>query len=301
MALAPNTVVQCGLDGHRNNACILEGGFVQVLMQTQVPGIDVGISDHLFLERNLTVDNVTIRGFTFTGISESVAIFGGLSFLLSQSGNVTVEDCRWTDMTAPTNVVYVGRNDYQQSEAGGYTDVPKLSSQLVLRNCQFDNIVYDNSLISTWDQIVHVQNCTFVNLSTSLLTSDDCYRQGKCSRLLRCLADAKCSLSESCIENMETRGPGLILAQKAGNLVTAPPGVLQNDDNGSMSNVSSSSLESVLASYNNYYLNNNDGLLEQVSCEVAIANAGIDGDSGLTPRCYQDLAFEASECSRLIW
>jgi hypothetical protein len=230
IVVAPNTVVQCGLDGHRNNSCVLNGGFLQVLLQTQLPGIKHEVSDYGFLEKNYIVDNVTIRGLTFTGDTVASGPLEGLSFLMSQSGNVTIEDCRWTDMTAVSNIIGVGKNKFQASQIGGFADVPKHSAELIIRNCQFDNIVYDNPMIHTQTQTIHVENCKFINITTSLLPNVNCgsLNFGGCAMLLACENGGKCSFSQSCIENVGTLGPGLLYGSSPNNFI--PPKVPLHKD-----------------------------------------------------------------------
>lgn len=141
---------------------------------------------------SLTVHNVTLRGFTFTGIIQSSGAMAGLSFLFSQPGSVTVEDCHWKDVTTVATLIAVGQNDYQASAAGGFVNTPSRSSSLTLRNCHFDTIVYDFPLIYSHDQIVAVENCTFRDIRVSVLPELSCnnWKRGglcKCHDLLvRC-------------------------------------------------------------------------------------------------------------------
>jgi hypothetical protein len=306
MVVAPDTTVQCGIDGHRNNSCILDGGFVQVMMQTQIPGVEFEIPDHFFLRLNMTVRNVTIRGFTFTGITKAAGSLSGVSLLLSQTGNVTVEDCRWTDMTASSNVILAGQNAFQDSPAGGFTQVPTHSADLTLRNCHFDNIVYDAPMILSVDQIVHVDHCTFTNISTSALPSFDCdgaRYNGGCSMLMACMGDAECSVTQSCFENIEITGPGLLVGSHSNVWVTSPSGsAVANDPN------DTDATEIILAEYNNYL---DETSRERLRCEVAIINNEImsiannnttgvfdHAEETISISCLQGLAFEAQDCQQ---
>lgn len=217
----------------------------------------------------------------------------GLSFIMSQSGSVMVEDCHWKDMTTVATLIAVGQNDYQSSSAGGFVEVPSRSSSLTLRNCHFENIVYDFPLIYSHDQIVVVENCTFKDIHISLLPELSCnnWRFGGCANAMTCLYDAACSISNSCFQNVETDGPGLLIFEKYENALVA--GGAQNS-----MDMGTESFEATLLSYNNFLDVKSD---VYVDCEMVVLgfnpHAQGDNQSGQDNfECHAGLAFQASQC-----
>ena len=75
-----NMEIRCGDDGRVENNCVLEGGFLQVLLQPNLEGeqIPVGTSPR--------VDNATVRGMTFTGEIVVDPFVGGSSVVVSHPG-----------------------------------------------------------------------------------------------------------------------------------------------------------------------------------------------------------------------
>jgi hypothetical protein len=288
-AITNDTVIQCGLDGSRDNLCFLDGGFSQVMMQRVVPGIEPHNpkAKEIFFTQRLTVHNVTFRGFTFTGKTSTIGSLRGVSFLLSQSGNVTVEDCLWTDLTPASQIIAVGQNVYQASEAGGFEEVPIHSAELTIRNCHFDNIVYDAPLILSDEQIVHVENCTFANLTVSALPEYQCMNGQGCASLLACMYDSKCSISNSCVFNVETLGPGLTYFDLLQSVIA--PAIAGNESEDAAASASDM-VKARLSSYNNYV---DDASV--VSCEVII----VDSQNSSITDCFDGLAFGAGQCS--LW
>jgi hypothetical protein len=303
MPLMNDTTIQCGLDGSRENSCVLDGGFVHVLMQTKLPGIDPHqLGAFEVCAAGLSVHNVTIRGFTFTGITRTAGSLAGFSFLLSQSGNVTVEDCRWTEMTVVSNVLAVGQNDYQASETGGFEEVPTHSSMLTIRNCQFDNIVYDHPIIYTEDQIVVVDNCTFSDLAVSALPDLECdgWDIGGCANIMTCMGDAACFLGDSCINDVETLGPGILVYDNLYNTLEFAPNFPVYMDTGVLSVgagtiTDRSTFKEALSNYNNFL----DRSRSTLDCEVVVLGkfwSTLEDNDPQPLECFDGLAFDANEC-----
>jgi hypothetical protein len=301
-----DTTIQCGLDGRQENSCVLDGGLVQVIMQTNIPGIAL---DDRIIEAfggkessDLTVHNVTLRGFTFTGITKDGGSLSGLSLLLSQPGNVTVEDCRWTDMTSVFSIVAVGQNDYQASESGGYEEIPTHSSMLTIRNSQFVKIVYDHPIFFTRNQIVIVQNCTFSDISVSVMPDLTCedWGLGGCANVMTCLGNAACFLSDSCFHNVETSGARLILYEKRENSLAFVPQYPLTPESAAFLDLTKNetgdnSFQMALSKYNNFLDKESS-----IDCEVTVLGFRLEtyrGNESLeSMECYDDLSFEAKQC-----
>jgi hypothetical protein len=144
--IARDTTIQCGLDGRVENNCTLNDGFIQVMLQTALPGVDgykfgTGQDENLLLyHADLVLDNVTIKGLTFTGTMESDGTFDGTSVSVSQRGNVTFDDCVWRDMIGVHGVIIASLNSYQVWKGD---IVPPHSIQVNVVRSSFINIVYD--------------------------------------------------------------------------------------------------------------------------------------------------------------
>ncbi|KAG7373863.1 hypothetical protein IV203_012958 [Nitzschia inconspicua] len=306
MALMNDTTIQCGLDGRRENSCILEGGFVQVIMQTRIPGIepdDALLVKWLHENDPLTVHNVTFRGLTFTGVMKGSGWLMGVSFLLSQPGNVTVEDCLWTNMTTNGNILAVGQNEYQASAAGGFEEIPTHSAMLTIRNCQFETIVYDQPMIAAKSQVAVVENCTFSDITVSALPSLICGGQllEGCASIMTCLGDAACFLSNSCFHRVKVLGHALIIFEKYENALAVAP---QFPDAGTLlisignETNAETTFTSAVSNYNNFL---DDESRTDLSCELIILGLDWDSQSNnqllASMECYNDLAFQAGLCS----
>ena len=146
LVIAPNTIIQCGIDGRVENNCVLEDGFFHVLLMTSIPGLDgyqfgTGRDAWMVIEdANLRLDNVTIKGMTFTGLVGSDGTFGGSSVGMSQSGNVTFDGCLWADIVSTDGLISVMMNQFQVS-LGKF--VAPNSAQLNIVRSTFTNIKYD--------------------------------------------------------------------------------------------------------------------------------------------------------------
>jgi hypothetical protein len=149
--IAPDTTIQCGIDGDVRNNCTLVDGFFHVLFMSAVPGLDgyaFGTGQDevaLLYDADLSLDNVTIKGMTFTGTMESDGTFDVSSVAISQRGNVTFEDCLWTDIISSHGLVGVYINLYQI--ALGQLVVPPKTSQLNIVRSTFHNIIYDGYVL----------------------------------------------------------------------------------------------------------------------------------------------------------
>ena len=205
MILRENIQVQCGHDGSVHNHCILEGGFLQVLLQWIVPTTTQPCLSG-------RTDNATIRGMTFTGKLLTDYTLGGGSIVVSNPGNkVTLVDCLWENMTAPGGLVFVGNNPYQKYTGTGLLD-PNVAD-LTIVNSTFRNIVFDKVFMEIVDQGVAVQNCLFQDITispyASLCGNDPA---GWCQGLLFCEGSSICRMGNICIQNFEYAGVAQIVS-----------------------------------------------------------------------------------------
>jgi len=143
VVIRPNVTIQCGLDGKQENECVLDGGMVQVSTFENVT-----LPNGTSLRFNNTVDNMTVRGMTFTGTTVTRHPFNGVSVSLSHPGkNIRFEDCRWTDMTALRGVVRIREDVYRDNTMfvgdaeSGFVFKGFHSIQSMFSNCVFDSIV----------------------------------------------------------------------------------------------------------------------------------------------------------------
>jgi len=97
-------------DGRRENDCRLRDGFIQVLLLNKIflpDGFEISIDE------GTSLDNIVIRGLTFTGNLRTSSPFTGASVLLSiPTSSFQCDDCLWTNMTAPTGLFGVHINGY---------------------------------------------------------------------------------------------------------------------------------------------------------------------------------------------
>jgi hypothetical protein len=134
--LRANTTIQCGIDGERSNNCVLSGGLVHVIATNQHYHPVYG-----YLDPTENIDNVVVKGFTFTGLMRGSDVFGGVPIAISHPGqNIRLEDCVWRDMTASKRVFWVGTN-YLMSLLG--LQVLVMSTEVSIEKCLFEDIYYE--------------------------------------------------------------------------------------------------------------------------------------------------------------
>ena len=217
VVLQPNVEVRCGLDGSVFNQCVLEGGFVQVLLQPIVPSEQ----EHGEVYTSGRTDNVTIRGLTFTGQLFQDIVFGGASIVISNPGhNVRLLDCRFENMTAPGGLIYVGTNPYQimssgsgGSGGGGGMLEPRAAS-VEIWNTTFRNIIYDKPLAEAHYQSLSLMGCQFANIRLSSFVAPCKNDQGPpiwCQNLLYCMGDSICQMQDVCLQDFEFAGNASLL------------------------------------------------------------------------------------------
>lgn len=129
-----------------------------------------------------------------------------------------MEDCHWTDMVASTGIVEV--TTLIQNEASGedQTRLPNHSTQLTLRNCVFDNLEYNHAILFAQNQIIQVENCSFVNINTTYTKKGSCslYAESPdwvgengagCTYAMACIGESLCAINEeSCFQDVDYLG-----------------------------------------------------------------------------------------------
>jgi hypothetical protein len=237
--IAPNTVVECGMKDYRSNnkniedenakPCTLIGGFRQVAMKpwynpstpndvikddpTSIFEDWINVAEATF-QSNFT--NVTIRGFTFTGDIQNSGNKYGNSVLIDQPGDFTLEDCHWTNIVIREGLALVTTQWQDIFEQQEPEPLPKHSTKLTFRNCEFDTIEYNLPLLIVEDQILVVENCTFTNLYvTATPDNDSCgqyteWGSDNCAYVIGCMGISSCYIEDSCISSFGVSGNDLL-------------------------------------------------------------------------------------------
>lgn len=205
LAVRNNVTIQCGKDGRKENNCVIDGGFVQVLTLQKVS------TPHGLVDYNGTVDNLTIRGLTFTGSLKNMGHFGGASVSLSHPGrNIRFEDCLWTGMSAQIGFVGTYRN-YVQSLASVPLDAQ--SVDVTFSDCIIQHSVYGGPVIEVEDQNVTMEHCIFRDIQPSIGVQNGCsvqHKGGGCPYFFLCGLGSSCTMNHVCLENFDHYGPGFI-------------------------------------------------------------------------------------------
>lgn len=205
--LRPNMTLQCGLDGKRSNNCTMDGGLSHVVTQSLHY-----LPSYGRIPPALDISGFVLRGITFTGQIIGSGPFGGVGVALSHPGKGTrFEDCAWINFTATKRLMTVGTNFLLELLG---EEVGDLSIEVTLSNCLFENIVYEEELLVSDEQSLHLENCTFRNVQLSSALSQGCGLHPKgCRNLLYCRpgGNNECSISDICVENVETTGAAPIV------------------------------------------------------------------------------------------
>jgi hypothetical protein len=146
-----DVTIQCGDDGDPQNNCRLSGGFIRFLTIPNHP---------LVPDRNVTTNNLRLKGLTFTG--EMSTVFGwsvGPVVLSAPGNNMVLEDCIFQDLSSEQGVTAV-TNDLATwiTPAELY---PLFSSELTIKGCRFHNVVYGLMVIGNYYQTMRIESATF--------------------------------------------------------------------------------------------------------------------------------------------
>ena len=210
-----NVTIQCGLDGSRNNNCVLDGGFIQVLLLGKLVGPDG------YLDYTGSIDHLVIRGLTFTGRITNSGPFPGNSVVVSNSGkDVRFEDCVWRNMSISHGLIGVSQNIFEtyQTEQEWELPIQDQSIDLTFSECLFEDLIYDSPIIHVERQNVTLERCIFRKIEVTALIQKDCnagvhfdvpLTEG-CAGLLYCGFNSTCSVKDVCVESLEYFGPGAV-------------------------------------------------------------------------------------------
>jgi len=219
VAIRPNVTIQCGPDGKRSNNCVLEGGILQVSTMFEQYHPMYGT-----ISATPSVDGLTIRGFTFGDVLRGSGQFGGISVAFSHPGRALMEDCVWYNFTATKRLLWVGQNGIM-SVRNDY--LAPNSVEMTLSNCLLENVVYEEQLITAYDQALRLENITLRNIRLTTLLPTGCTAHPRgCRSLLDCASTLDpqaslipmsdrgvnhCSLTNVCVENAATTGAAPIV------------------------------------------------------------------------------------------
>ena len=210
-----NLEIRCGPDGSINNNCTLSSGLLHVMTQEELGANGWG------LVSKLNTDNLTLRGLTFTGEVGGNILWGGGSLILSNSGkNVQVVDCLWENITAPTGLVFLGRN-MMQIIIG--QKMPDQALDVTIVNSTFRNVVYDGPLMRVFNQTLSLQGCQFENTRlTPYLRPCSLVEADFCQGLVYCYDHSVCHLEDICVHDLEYYGKSAILSASRDTQWTLP-------------------------------------------------------------------------------
>ena len=230
MVIRENVTIQCGLNGRQENNCAIESGFMHVLIMQRIP-----LPDGSILSVKNGIDNLLVRGITFTGTPDNVGPFNGNSVSIGHPGkNLRFEDCLWTNVVAQSGLIGIYRNYYQVLTGLPLAD---RSIEVTFSDCTFKSIVYDHPLIHNVAQMVTLDRCNFRDIQLAALTTKVClveYSDGEieyhdgCAGLLYCSPNSSCFLNNTCVNHFDYQGPGIVVAFDETELETdglylAPP------------------------------------------------------------------------------
>jgi len=245
-----NTIIQCGLDDENDaGSCVISGGKWQLFLvgtrdveEQFIPYLfpdytqdeldlffSILASPNNFVDHAL--DNIIVRGLTFTGDVGGFNRNHGNSVTVNIPVNLTFDNCRWRDIRVHNPVLYL-TTDILVHGSGPY---PHHSAQITLRNCQFDSIEYNYALIDVHNNIIVIENTTFNDIEVGIITSYDMSehcpghysshgvpismneqqnymnQSNNCDYMIGCRRSSRCHITQSCKSNVETSGTQWLL------------------------------------------------------------------------------------------
>jgi len=245
-----NTIIQCGLDDENDaGSCVISGGRWQLSLigsrdfeEQFIPYLfpdytqdeldlffSILASPNNFVDHAL--DNIIVRGLTFTGDVGGFNRNHGNSVTVNIPVNLTFDNCRWRDIRVHNPVLYL-TTDILVHGSGPY---PHHSAQITLRNCQFDSIEYNYALIDVHNNIIVIENTTFNDIEVGIITAYDMSeycpghysshgvpismneqqnymnQSNNCDYMIGCRRSSRCHITQSCKSNVETSGTQWLL------------------------------------------------------------------------------------------
>ena len=207
--LRSNVEVRCGPGGSSNNNCTLGGGTSQVVLMYA--------ENQWGIPRPARINNVTIRGLTFTGTLDLDFQFGSSSVLVAheEAKQIRLMDCRWQHMYSQFFVIFVGINPFMWTQ--GILSLPTRAIDVSIINSTFTIITCDTSFVAAVGQTVSVEGSRFTNISVGE-TVRLCQWPGGpsyCNGIMNCAEASQCTLKDSCLENVEYLSNAGLLAAGA--------------------------------------------------------------------------------------
>ncbi|CAB9515793.1 expressed unknown protein [Seminavis robusta] len=167
-----NVEVRCGLDGSSSNNCTLDGGTSQLVIMYY------GENQYGITQQD--VQNVTVRGITFTGTLDQHFQFGSASVLVANqpSQRYPIIDCRG--------------------------NIPFSFFLVSIANSTFTNITYGSALFVAMDQVISIERSHFSGLKV-VEDTRYCDLQGPvfCTNVMYCALESQCSMHATCLEDVE--------------------------------------------------------------------------------------------------
>ena len=151
-ALHDDVTIQCGDNGNPDDECVITGGYVQFVTEANNPFVP---------DRNITTNNLLLKGLTFTGQLISLPGFLTTSSIgVSTPGSgMVIEDCVFDGLTAYSVFTNIG------SILSGREEYPYFSSDLTVQRCVFNDIVYGASVILNDGQKIKMTEVVFNNIT----------------------------------------------------------------------------------------------------------------------------------------
>jgi uncharacterized surface protein with fasciclin (FAS1) repeats len=133
----PDVEVFCGFPSSSKNACVLDGGFHQLLVGNPASDTD-------------NCDNLLVHGLTFTGTLENaLGGFASAVYATAAASNVVLDDCIFKDTTYDGFAVMV------ESDS---------TVEITIQNTVFENIDYGYGMLFGNDMTMNLNDVTFDNV-----------------------------------------------------------------------------------------------------------------------------------------
>jgi hypothetical protein len=138
-AIHDDVTIQCGERGDPADRCILSGGYIQLVTSPTtalVPG------------RNISTNNLRIKGLTFTGQLTDLPGLVTASVSIGAPGTgMIVQNCVFRNLTAYSVLTNTRSSNY--------------SSELSVQSCYFENITYSGGVITNFRQTMNITRSLF--------------------------------------------------------------------------------------------------------------------------------------------
>ena len=149
--LHDDVTIQCGENGDPNDECIISGGYIQFATLVSNPFVP---------DRNITTNNLLLKGLTFTGQLTDLPglVSASVAFAAPGSGMV-MENCVFDGLTAAIAITNAA------TLLSGREEYPYFSSDLTVQGCTFNDIAYGASVIVNDGQSMNVVNAVFNDIT----------------------------------------------------------------------------------------------------------------------------------------